>query len=172
MKKNFAFAIAMVAGFAMVSCRSSESAYKKAYEKAQAQQTTNQGYTQQYTGTATQQQTPVQVTAVTPVQQGTQSVATDYSNVGVRTESVTLVEGGGLRDFSVVVGSFGMLSNAQSLKATLANKGYSAQIAQANVNGKPFYRVVATTHATKAEAAQSRARLTAEYPDAWLLYKK
>ncbi len=96
----------------------------------------------------------------------------DYSNVSVRNEAVTLVEGAGLRDYSVVVGSFGMLSNAKGLQATLVNKGYSAQIAQANVNGKPFYRVIATTHPTKAEAAQSRVRLTQDYPDAWLLYKK
>lgn len=169
MKKNFTFALALVAGIVMVSCHSSESAYKKAYEKAQSAQTSEQTYPQQQT--TTQQQTPVQVTTVTPVQQNTQPV-TDYSNVGVRTESVSLVEGAGLRDFSVVVGSFGLLSNAQNLKAVLANKGYSAQIAEANVNGKPFYRVVASTHNTKDEAAQSRARLTAEYPDAWLLYKK
>ena len=168
MKKNFTFALALVAGIVMVSCHSSESAYKKAYEKAQSAQTREQTYPQQ---TTTQQQTPVQVTTVTPVQQNTQPVE-NYSNVGVRTESVSLVEGAGLRDFSVVVGSFGLLSNAQNLKAVLANKGYSSQIAEANVNGKPFYRVIASTHNTKEEAAQSRARLTAEYPDAWLLYKK
>ena len=168
MKKNFAFALALVAGIAMVSCHSSESAYKKAYEKAQADAQTGELTTTQQT--TTQQQTPVQVTTVTPVQQNTQT--TDYSNVGVRTESVSLVEGAGLRDYSVVVGSFGLLSNAQNLKALLANKGYSAQIASAQVNGKPFYRVIASTHSTKDEAAQSRARLTAEYPDAWLLYKK
>lgn len=168
MKKNFTFALALVAGIVMVSCHSSESAYKKAYEKAQAAQTSEQTPVQQ---TTTQQQTPVQVSTVTPVQQNTQPTD-NYSNVGVRTESVSLVEGAGLRDYSVVVGSFGLLSNAQNLKALLANKGYNAQIAQADVNGKPFYRVIASTHNTKDEAAQSRARLTAEYPDAWLLYKK
>ncbi len=152
----------------MVSCKSSESAYKKAYEKAQAAQNTEQQYTQQQ---YTQQQTqPVQVTTVQPVQQ-TQPVQ-DYSNVSVRNEAVTLVDGAGLKDFSVVVGSFGMMSNAKGLQATLVNKGYNAQIVQANVNGKPFYRVIASTHPTKIEAAQSRVRLTQDYPDAWLLYKK
>ncbi len=170
MKKNLASGLALAAGLIMVSCHSSESAYKKAYEKAQAQQTTEQ-YTQQTTPTQTQQETPVQVSTVAPVE-GTQAVSTDYSNVSYRTEAVTLVDGAGLKDFSVIVGSFGMLSNAQSLKNTLANKGYSAQIAEANVNGKAFYRVAATTHTTKTEAAQSRARLIADYPDAWLLYKK
>ncbi len=171
MKKNFALVMALGAGFLLASCHSSESAYKKAYEKAQAQQT-SEDYTQQYTSTTqVQQETPVQVSTVTPVQ-GTQAVTTDYSNVSYRTESVSLVEGAGLKDYSVIVGSFGMLTNAQGLKSTLANDGYSAQIVQADVNGKPFYRVAATTHATKSEAAQSRARLVAKYPDAWLLYKK
>ncbi len=164
MKKNFAIVVALAAGFAVVSCKSSESQYKKAYEKLQANQNTEQQYTQQYT----QQTQPV---TVQPVQQN-QPVVQDYSNVSVRNEAVTLVDGAGLKDFSVVVGSFGMLSNAKGLQSTLVNKGYSAQIAQANVNGKPFYRVIATTHNTKAEAAQSRVRLTQEYPDAWLLYKK
>ena len=35
-----------------------------------------------------------------------------------------------------------------------------------------MYRVVATTHDTKDQAAQSRAALMGTYPDAWLLYKK
>ncbi len=178
MKKNLAIVAALAAGFVMVSCKSSESAYKKAYEKAQAAQNTEQQYTQQYTQQQTQ---PIQVTPVQPVQQ-TQPVqqytqqqtqpVQDYSNVSVRNEAVTLVDGVGLKDFSVVVGSMSMLSNAQGLKATLMNKGYNALIVQANVNGQPFYRVIATTHNTKAEAAQSRVRLTQEYPDAWLLYKK
>lgn len=169
MKKNFAIVMALVAGFAMSSCKSSESAYKKAYEKAQAAQNQDNQYANtQYT----QQTQPVQVTSVQPVQQ-TQPVQQDYyNNVSVRNEAVTLVDGAGLQDYCVVVGSFGMLANAKSLQQTLKNKGYAAQIAQASVNGKAFYRVIATTHTTKMDAAQSRARLTNDYPDAWLLYKK
>ncbi|MBP5514714.1 MAG: SPOR domain-containing protein [Bacteroidaceae bacterium] len=164
MKRLFFLGSALVMVLAMTSCKSSESAYKKAYEKAQAQQT------QPVVGT-TQQQTPVQVTPVTPQQQ-TPVTTTDYSNVSVRTEAVTLVSGAGLKAFSVVVGSFGLQSNAQSLQSTLAQKGYAAQIVSAVVNGMTMYRVVATTHDTKDQAAQSRAALMGTYPDAWLLYKK
>lgn len=164
---------ALVMVLAMTSCKSSESAYKKAYEKAQAAQAENQ---QMVVANAnTQQQTPVQVTPVTPVttvQQQTPVVTTDYSNVSVRTEAVTLVNGTGLRPFSVVVGSFGLQSNAQSLQAALAQKGYAAQIVSAPVNGMTMYRVIASTHDTKEQAAQSRATLMGSYPDAWLLYKK
>lgn len=191
MKKFFVLGTTFALGLAMTSCKSSESAYKKAYEKAQAAQNAEESFAQQYSTGAMQQTTPVQVTAVTPtyttttpVYNGTATTTTtsstpvivtsttDYSNVAVRSEAVTLVNGTGLKAFSVVVGSFGMMSNAQSLQNTLASRGYSAQIVQANVNGSPFYRVVATTFDTKDQAAQSRATLMGEYPGAWLLYKK
>lgn len=41
MKKIIVMGFALVAAFAMSSCKSGESAYKKAYEKAQAQQSTS-----------------------------------------------------------------------------------------------------------------------------------
>lgn len=172
MKKFLFLGSALVMVLAMTSCKSSESAYKKAYEKAQAAQA-GQMNAQVVTPTQqTQQTTPVQVTPVTPTQQSTPQVTTDYSNVSVRTEAVTLVNGNGLRAYSVVVGSFGLQSNAQTLQQTLAQKGYAAQIVSAVVNGNTFYRVVATTHDTKVQAAQSRATLLGTYPDAWLLYQK
>ncbi|MBO4613281.1 MAG: SPOR domain-containing protein [Bacteroidaceae bacterium] len=168
MKKFLIFGSALFMVLAMTSCKSKESAYKKAYEKAQSTQVG-----QQYVTTPTQQTTPVQVTPVNPTQQTTTPVVTqDYSGVGVRSENVTLVSGTGLRAFSVVVNSFQLQSNAQSFQATLAAKGYAAQIVSALVDGKTFYRVVASTHDTKEQAAQSRAALLGTYPDAWLLYKK
>jgi cell division protein FtsN len=173
MKKLLFLGSALVVALAMTSCKSSESAYKKAYEKAQAAQANQMNAQQVVTPTQqTQQTTPVQVTPVTPQQQSTPQVTADYSNVSVRTEAVTLVNGSGLKAFSVVVGSFGLQSNAQTLQQTLAQKGYAAQIVSAVVNGNTFYRVVATTHDTKVQAAQSRATLLGSYPDAWLLYQK
>ncbi len=165
MKKLIILGSAVFMVLAMTSCKSKESAYKKAYEKAQATQvvTTPQEY-------GTQQNTPVQVTPVTPTQQTTP--AQDYSGVSVRTENVTLVNGSGLKAFSVVVNSFQLQSNAQNFQATLAAKGYAAQIVSAMVDGKLFYRVIASTHDTKEQAAQSRAALIGTYPGAWLLYQK
>ncbi len=178
MKKFFFMGSALFMVLAMTSCKSSESAYKKAWEKAQEAQMNG---TNQAVVTTTQQTTPVQVTPVTPVTTTPTTTVTatpatqDYTNVAVRTEAVTLVNGAGLKAFSVVVGSFGMQTNAQSLQTTLASKGYAAQIvaAQVNVNGlTTMYRVVASTHDTKEQAAQSRAALLGTYPDAWLLYQK
>ncbi|MBP5380541.1 MAG: SPOR domain-containing protein [Bacteroidaceae bacterium] len=174
MKKTFFLGFALLVAFAMTSCKSNESAYKKAYEKAQAAQAQT---TQAYVAT-TQQTTPVQVTPVTPVTTTptntvpANTVTTDYSNISVRTESVKLVSGAGLKPFSVVVGSFGLQSNAQTLQSKLAGKGYAAQVVSSVVNGMTMYRVVASTHETKDQAAQSRAALLGEYPDAWLLYQK
>ena len=161
MKRLFFLGSALVMVLAMTSCKSSESAYKKAYEKAQAAQ-----QAQPVVGT-TQQQTPVQVTPVTPQQQ-TPVTTTDYSNVSVRTEAVTLVSGAGLKAFSVVVGSFGVRANAEGLMQRLKNAGYDAQVVKND--DKNMYRVIASTFSDKAAAAASRDQIRASYPDAWLLY--
>ena len=208
MKKMFFWGSVLFVVLAMTSCKSSESAYKKAYEKAQAAQMNGENARMETIVTTTQQTTPVAVTPVTPTTTVTTSPVTttpatttpattvtttpvttvtttpvttvtttpvqtnDYSNVRVIQEAVTLVEGTGLKDYSVVVGSFGLQSNAQSLQSTLAGKGYAAQVVSATVDGNVRYRVVATTHDTKEQAAQSRAALMGDFPDAWLLYKK
>ncbi|MBR5466788.1 MAG: SPOR domain-containing protein [Bacteroidaceae bacterium] len=160
MKKSIVIGSAMLAVFAMSSCKSGESAYKKAYEKAQAQQTTST------TVTPVNAQTETQTVSVTPIQSVT---TTDYSNVTVRTEEVTLVNGTGLRAYSVVVGSFGIQANAVALQSKLVGQGYQAQVVKSPSN---MYRVILSTHDDKASAAQSRDLVRATYPDAWLLYKQ
>lgn len=174
MKKLFLMGAAVLMVMAMTGCKGKESAYKKAYEKAIVNQTTQGGYVQTVVTNPQQQNTPVQVTPVTPTNTNTVTpvTTTDYSNVSVRTEAVKLVSGSGLRAFSVVVGSFGLQSNAQSLQSVLSQKGYAAQIVSAQINGMTMYRVIASTHDTKEQAAQSRAALMGSYPDAWLLYQK
>ncbi len=174
MKKLFFWGAALCMVMAMTSCKSNESAYKKAYEKAQAAQANQVNPQGTVTPTQQAQQTaPIQVTPVTPTQTATPQQATaDYNNVSVRTESVSLVSGNGLRPFSVVVGSFRLQSNAQNEQQKLARKGYAAQIVSSIVDGRTFYRVIASTHDTKNQAAQSRNALLGTYPDAWLLYQK
>lgn len=165
MKKIFWMGTALFMVFAMSSCKSKESAYKKAYEKAKAQQTAT-------TAPVTQQTTPVSVTPVTTTTTPTTTTA-DYSNVSVRTENVTLVSGAPLKAYSVVVGSFGVKANATGLANTLNSKGYTARVVQANTSSNGvMYRVCATSYDTKPEAAQSRNNLIGQYPGAWLLYKK
>ena len=162
MKKIFLMGFALVAAFTMSSCKSGESAYKKAYEKAQAQQ--NAGTTVTPVNNAAEQNNQV---SVTPVQ--TVTPVTDYSNVTVRTEDVTVVNGSGLKAYSVVVGSFGVQANAPALQKKLSGQGYQAQVVKSPSN---MYRVILSTHNDKVSAAQSRDKVRGTYPDAWLLYQK
>ena len=164
MKKILLMCAAVCAVFAMSSCKSKESAYKKAYEKAKAQQT------ETVTTTTT---TPVQqVTTQTTVAPVTTTPVADYSNVTVRNENVSFVEGSPLKQYGVVVASVTIKSNGVALMQKLAGQGYNSCVAQAQVNGQTFYRVVACSYDTKPEAAQTRAQLEGQYPGAWLLYKK
>jgi cell division septation protein DedD len=94
-------------------------------------------------------------------------VVDNLDNVTVRQERVSVVNGAGLKDFSVVVGSFSVIANAEGLQQRLKNAGYAAQIVKNDERN--MYRVIASTFATKAEAVQSRDQLRATYPDAWLL---
>ena len=162
MKKILVLGAAVCAVFAMSSCKSKESAYKKAWEKAQAQQTQTAATT---ATTVTAQ--PVTTTTVTPT-----TPVTDYSNVSVRTENFSLVSGAPLKAYSVVVGSFGVKANATRLSETLAGKGYTPRVLQASTSNGTMYRVVATSYDSKGDAAQSRDNLEAQYPGAWLLYQK
>lgn len=161
MKKYIVLCAGLCLAMSFTGCKSSESAYKKAYEKAQAQaQTTQQE-------TAVVQDTPVVTPVVTkPVTET--KVVDNLDNVTVRQERVSVVNGAGLKDFSVVVGSFSVIANAEGLQQRLKNAGYAAQIVKNE--DRNMYRVVASTFSTKAEAVQSRDQLRATYPDAWLLF--
>lgn len=164
MKKSLMLCAGLCLAMAMASCSGSkESAYKKAYEKAKAQET------QQTEVAAPQEEAPV----VTPLVEkpATQTTVIDNTdNATVRTEAVTLVDGNGLKDFSVVVGSFSLKSNALGLQQRLKNQGHPAQVAyNPSIN---YYRVIVSTFDNKASAVQSRNQFRATYPDAWLLLKK
>ena len=165
MKKILLLGAAVCALFMMSSCKSKESAYKKAYEKAKAQQT-------QTTVTPAVSTTPVQQVTTQTVTPVTTTPVADYSNVQVRNENVSFVEGSPLKQYGVVVASVTIKSNGVALMQKLAGQGYNSCVAQAQVNGQTFYRVVACSYDTKADAAQKRAQLEAQYPGAWLLYKK
>lgn len=161
MKKSMVFCACLCAAMAFTGCKSSESAYKKAYEKAKAQQTVQQ----QPTVTA-EPETNVTPLTQTPVTQTT--VVDNNDNIQVRQEKVSLVDGSGLKAYSVVVGSFGVKANADGLQQRLKDAGYAAQVVK-NVD-RNMYRVVASTFDSKVDAATSRDQLRTQYPDAWLLY--
>ena len=156
MKKYIVLCAGLCAAMAFTSCKSSESAYKQAYLKAKAQEEVQ----------TPAQQEPVEQNVVAPLQER----AAD--NVSVRQENVTVVSGAGLKNFSVVVGSFSLRANAEGLQQTLRSVGYDAQVVLNSAVQPAMYRVVAATFDTKAEAAASRNDLQTKYPGAWLLYAK
>ena len=162
MKKYTLICIGLCAAMAFTSCKSSESAYKKAYEKAKQYDTNNQ---QAVSQTATDEAVVAPVEAK-PVDQA--RVVDNLDNISVRQESVQVIHGSGLNEFSVVVGSFGLLSNAESLYQRLRDAGYNAQVVKNEA--KNMYRVVAASFGNKSDAVVSRDQLRNTYPDAWLLY--
>ena len=149
MKKIMVLGAAMCVALSFTGCKSSESAYKKAYEKAKAQEQTSTD-----NDDSMKQDAPV---------------VDNYDNEPVRRENVSVVNGAGLKAYSVVVGSFGVKANAEGLQQRLQNAGYSAQVAFNS--GNNMYRVVAATFDSKASAVQSRNQLRATDADAWLLAK-
>ena len=177
MKKYTLICAAVCAAMAFTSCKSSESAYKQAYLKAKQQEELQQR--QQAEQQAAEQQAAVveqtETAVVTPLQEkaaDNTQVLDNGDNVQVRQENVSVVNGEGLNNFSVVVGSFSLKANAEGLQSTLKQQGYNAQVV-VNKNVEPaMYRVIATTFATKSEAAASRASLKEKFPGAWLLYAK
>ena len=164
MKKYLFLAFGLCVTMAFTSCKSSESAYKKAYEKAKQQELA---------------QTPAEeAVEVAPVwTEPVQSVPAAATSAVVREEKVTVVSGNALKDFSVVCGSFGSQVNANNLKSELDATGYSAVVAYNASNN--MYRVIVSTHATREAAAQAREQFKARYANdtahsdfqkAWLLY--
>lgn len=150
---------------AFSACKSSESAYKKAYEKAKQQELADT-------------QTVVPAEEVAPVVSApVETKVVESAPADVRQEKVTVVTGNqdGLKDFSVVCGSFGIKANAENLKSFLDSEGYNA-IVVFNAE-KAMYRVVVCTFADKASAAQARDAFKKKYPNredfqgSWLLYR-
>lgn len=153
MKKIILSCLAVAATFVMFSCKSTESSYRAAYEKAKAQETVAQ-----------QTSEPVSVQPVVTTQ-----TPANVDNSNVRSERLNVMNGGTLKAYNVVCGSFKSLDNANNLRNTLVNAGYTAQVAQNPETG--MYRVIASSFENKADATVSRDKLRATYKDAWLLYR-
>ena len=172
MKKYTVLCAAVGAALLLTGCKSSqEAAYKQAYLKAEQKETAQQAAAQQ----AEAQQQPVQANVVVPMQQKAANqtkVVDNGDNVKVTSESVQVVSGNGLKNFSVVVGSFGLKENALGEQQRLKAQGYDAQVVVNNQVDPVMYRVVAASFDTKPEAAASRSALMEKFPGAWLLYAK
>lgn len=149
MKKRLVFVLAVVLAVGMSSCKSKESAYKAAYEKAQEKPVAE---------VVEEEVAPAPKPVV---------VVKKNSNATVKSERVTTVAGNGLKAYSVIVGSFGVKTNATGLQEQLIGKGFKALVVQ---NAEGMYRVVAASFDDKASAAEERDNLRSKFPDAWLLY--
>jgi len=162
MKKSIVICAGLCVALAFTSCKSNESMYKKAYEKAKAAETTTVA-----------DETVVEAPVVTPLQETPvtkTTVVSNSDNVSVRTEDLSVIDGPALRNYSVVVGSFGLKANAEGLAKTLRSAGYQARIAYNS--GRNMYRVIASSYDAKSDAVSSRDQLREKYPDAWLLFQK
>jgi cell division septation protein DedD len=169
MKKYIVVCAGLSMALAFASCgKSSESAYKKAYEKAKSQEAAQRISEQEQPQTAAP--TVVAPVVTKPVTQT--RVVDNADNVSVRQERVALINGTGLRNFSVVVGSFGLQANAEGLQQQLRDGGYNAQIVKNESNN--MFRVIATTFDNKIDAVNSRDQIRGSKfnpkGDAWLLY--
>lgn len=164
MRKYMVACAGLCVALAFTGCKSSESAYRKVYEKAKAQEENR---------ATDENQGNEEIAVVAPVVEkpATETVVVDNAdNVPVRQENLSVVNGAGLKSFSVVVGSFSVQANAEGLQSTLRSQGYDAQVAYNSAN--QMYRVVAATFDTKVDAVNSRNELRSQYPDAWLLYNQ
>ena len=165
MKKLVVLGMGLCLALTFTSCKSSESAYKKAYEKAKQQELAETPVVEEAPVAAPVVAAPVETTPVAPVAVGT-----------VREEKVQLVSGDGLKAYSVVCGSFGIKANADGLKAKLDEAGYNAKVVY-NAE-KNMYRVVVASYDDRVQAAQERDNFKAKYANnaefqkSWLLYAR
>lgn len=169
MKKLMFLGMSLCVALAFTSCKSSESAYKKAYEKAKQQELAEAPAAEEAPAAAPVVAAPVATAPAAPVAVGT-----------VREEKVQVISGQGLKAYSVVCGSFGVKANADGLKAKLDADGYNAIVvfnASAN-NGQGMYRVVVLSFDDRVQAAQARDNFKAKYSNnaefqkSWLLYAR
>ena len=167
MKKLMVLGMGLCVALAFTSCKSSESAYKKAYEKAKQQELAEAtaAVVEEAPAAAPVVAAPVAVQPAAPVEVGT-----------VREEKVQLVSGDGLKAYSVVCGSFGIKANADGLKSKLDADGYNAKVVY-NAE-RNMYRVVVSSFDDRVQAAQARDNFKAKYSNnpefqkSWLLYAR
>ena len=161
MNKIWLFGAAFCTILAFSSCKSKQSAYKASYDRAREREMPTAPVVEEEV---------VEEEVIAPVSKPRTSGA------AVRQERVTAVAGenaDGLKQYSVVIGSFKNKTNATSLKERMQNDGYSPILAQ---NEQGMYRVIVTSFDYKADAADSRDAIKAKYApnfqDAWILQRQ
>ena len=156
MKKTLLMAAAIVAAFAMTSCKSQKTLADAATVVEPAAE-------------VQEVEAPIAYTA--PKKRTAPTV-----EAGDRQEKVKVVSStdtGLLKDYNVVVGSFGSKENAENMKNKMVGRGYTAFVIQ---NESGMYRVVAGGYDTRSDATSVRDDIRSTYSteqgtcaDAWLL---
>lgn len=159
MKKLIFYSFVALTAFAATSCKPKQTAYKAAYERAKQKEVVSTA------PAAVQQSTPQPVVVTRPAAPAT-----------ARKEAITPVlasDASNLKTFSVVIGSFTKIENANLLKENMEKEGYKVILAQ---NEKQMYRVIVASFNTKDEAAAERDRIKTKYTprfdDIWLLERQ
>ena len=154
MKKILLFGAAICCVFMLGSCKSKSSAYKTAYEQAKS----NDNYWE-----AEDDDTEV-------------LTSEEVSYESVREEKVNVYQGedvAGLKRFSVVIGSYGVRTNAFNLKDRMTSEGYKPVVAE---NERGMLRVIIASFDNRADAVRARDAFKLKYApgfqDAWLLERK
>lgn len=179
--KNSIFIVVTFASISLISCKTQESAYRKAWEKAQAQQ---QG--QQIAQDVQNNQTVPVVTVETPVNPveeydntvNTNTNNNNYNNynnnnnIVPNNNSVTYNNNvdeyslSNVKRYCVIIGSFESVAGAEQRRQQVINDGYgSARI----IRGGLGYRVVATSFNDIQSARSSRNTLIKNYDGTWIL---
>lgn len=151
MKKIFGFLLmAALIGFSATSCKSKQKVVEISGSDISA------------TTTETKETPPPVV--VNEVESNERTINESFKLADGETNNAAFA-----RRYHVVVGSFGVQSNAKNLQRTLNNEGNNAIIV---VNEQGMYRVLIASYD---EYAQARARInqiSSRFPDAWVLRQK
>ncbi|KAA6319296.1 hypothetical protein EZS27_030793 [termite gut metagenome] len=164
MKKIVVIGLSVCFVWALTSCKSSESAYRKAYETAKQNELADD---QKTTLTET---TPPEGTTVTPS-------APIPKETTFRQERVEIVSGNNaIKAYGIICGSFGLKTNADALKSFLQAEGYGNATVIFN-SAIVMYRVVVDSYDNRDFAVNARDAFKAKYPHrsdfqgAWILQK-
>ena len=154
MKKILLFSAAISCLFTLGSCKSKSSAYKTAYEQAKS----NDTYWEDEDDTEVLTTEEISYESVRPP------------------ENLKVIQGedlSGLKRYSVVIGSFGVRTNAYGLKDRMTSEGYRPIIAE---NDLGMLRVIVASFDIRTDAIRARDAFKTKYApnfqDAWILERK
>lgn len=149
MRKIFGFLLmAAVIGFSATSCKSKQKVVEISGSDI----------------SATETKPATQPVVVNQVESNERTINESFKLADGETNSAAFA-----RRYHVVVGSFGVQSNARNLQRTLNNEGNNAIIV---VNEQGMYRVLIASYDEYSQARTRISQISSRFPDAWVLRQK